>query len=96
MALALTLLCNSWIFLIELSSLSLCMHSSYTTVSAICSLHSLYLYHIPHMIIRVIQVPQHWFQYSNVCSSMMSIDPEGRGSAQGTRVSLINEGMGLG
>ena len=54
---------------------------------------SLYSHFIPRMIIRVILVPWHRFQYSNICSSMMSIHPEGGGSMWDTRVSLINVDM---
>ena len=35
-------------------------------------------------------------QYSYVCSSMMSVHPKGGGSAQDTRVSLINADMVFG
>ena len=91
MALSLTSLCNFRISLTELTSLSSCMHSSYTTILAIFCLRSLYLYRIPCMIRREILVLQYRFQYSNVCSSMMFVDSEGRGSAHGTEV--INSGM---
>ena len=90
MTLALASLCNFRIFLIVIF-LSLCMHSSYTAVSIVCSLRSLYLYRIPCMIRREILVLRYRFQYSNVCSSMMFVDSEGRGSAHGTEV--INSGM---
>jgi hypothetical protein len=63
-------------------------------VSDVCSMISLYSYLIPCMIRRVNLVPRHRFQYS-IVSCMMSVDPEGRGSAQDTRVSLINAGMVL-
>ena len=69
------------------------MHSSYTAVSIVCSLRSLYLYRIPCMIRRVILVLQYWFHYLNVCSSTMFVDLKGQGSAQSTGVSPINAGM---
>jgi hypothetical protein len=78
MALALTFL---WISLIELSSfIFMDAYSLYIVVSDVCSLHSIYLCHIPCMIRQVILVPQHRLQYSNVCSSTISVDPEGWGS----------------
>ena len=45
------------------------------------------------MIRRVNLVPGHRFQYSNVCSSMMSVHPEGGGFARDTRVSLTSVDM---
>ena len=90
MALSLTSLCNFRISLTELTSLSSCMHSSYTMILAIFCLRSLYLYRIPCMIRREILVLQYRFQYSNVCSSMISVHPEGGGSTRDIRVSLIN------
>jgi hypothetical protein len=47
MAIALTFFCNSWIFLIELSSRFTYSHGSYFAVSDVCSMISLYSYHIP-------------------------------------------------
>jgi hypothetical protein len=54
---------------------------------------SLYSYLIPCMIRRVDLVPRQLFWYSYVCSSMMSVHPEGGGSARDSRVSLVNVGM---
>ena len=87
-----TLLCNSRIFVIDISYLYL--HELYSTgVSNMYFKFSLYSHFIPRMIIRVILVPWHRFQYSNVCSSMMSIHPEGGGSTRDTRVSLTSVDM---
>jgi hypothetical protein len=44
MALALTFLCNAWIFLIELSSRFIYSHGSYSTMLDVCSMISLYSY----------------------------------------------------
>jgi hypothetical protein len=60
----------------------------------VCPFLSLYLYRIPRMFRQVNLVPRHWSSILYVCSSAMFVDPEGRGSMQGTRVSLINVGMG--
>ena len=88
----LTLLCNSRIFVIDIYYLYL--HELYSTgVSDMYFKFSLYSHFIPRMIIRVILVPWHRFQYSNICSSMMSIHPKGGGSMWDTRVSLINVDM---
>jgi hypothetical protein len=54
---------------------------------------SLYLYLMPCMIRQINLVPRQWFRYSYVCSSMMSVHPEGGGSAWDTRVSLFNVDM---
>jgi hypothetical protein len=62
-------------------------------VSDMYAMSSLYLYLMPCMIRRVNLVPQQRFWYSYICSNVMSIHPEGGGSARGTRVSLINADM---
>jgi hypothetical protein len=69
------------------------LHSLSSLVSDMYDMISLYLYLIPCMIRRVNLVPQHRFQYSYIFSSMMSVHPEGGGSVQDTRLSLINVGM---
>jgi hypothetical protein len=93
MGLALPLLCNSRICLIESSSRFIYLHDLYFTMSDIALMISLYLYFIPCMIRRVNLVPQQRFRYSYVCSSMMSVHPKGGGSTWDTRVSLINVDM---
>jgi hypothetical protein len=50
MALALTFLCNSWISLIESSSIFIYLHDLYSALSDVCFMISLYLYLIPYMI----------------------------------------------
>jgi hypothetical protein len=59
-------------------------------VSDMYAMISLYLYLMACMIRRVNLVPRQRFWYSYVCSSMMSIHPEGGGSARDTRISLFN------
>jgi hypothetical protein len=88
MGFALPLLCNSRISLIELSSRFIYLHRLSSMVSDIYTMMSLFLYLIPCMIRRVNLLPR--FQYSYVCSSMMSVHPKGGGSMRDTRVSLIN------
>jgi hypothetical protein len=51
---------------------------------------SLYAYLMPCMIRRVNLVPRQLFRYSYFCSSVMSVHPEGGGSARDARVSLIS------
>jgi hypothetical protein len=50
----------------------------------------LYSYLMPCMIRRVNLVPRQRFPYSYVCSSVMSVHPEGGGSVQDAKVSLIS------
>jgi hypothetical protein len=58
MGLALPLLCNSRIFLIELSSRFIYLHNLSSAVSDIYSIINLYSYLIPCMIRRVNLVPR--------------------------------------
>jgi hypothetical protein len=74
----------------ELSSRFIYLHTLYTAVSDMCAMISLYLYLMPCMTTRVNLVPWQWFRYSYVCSSVMSVHPEGGGSARDGRVSLIS------
>jgi hypothetical protein len=90
MSFALSLLCNSWISLIELSSRFIYLYSLYSAVSDMYTMISLFLYLIPCMIQRVNLVPPQRFRYLYVCSSMMSVHLESGVSAWDTRVSLIN------
>jgi hypothetical protein len=66
------------------------MHDSYAALSDVYPLVSSYLYRTPCMIKQVNLVPRYRSSILNVCSSAMSVDPEGRGSTRGTRVSLVN------
>jgi hypothetical protein len=90
MGLALPLLCNFWISLIELSSRFIYSHSLYSVVSNMYAMVSLYLYLIRCMIRRVNLVLRQQFQYLYVCSRMMSVHPEGGGSVRDTVASLFN------
>jgi hypothetical protein len=81
---------NSRISLIELSSRFIYLHSLYTAVSDMYGMISLHSYLMPCMIRRVNLVPWQQFRYSYVCSSVMSVHPEGGGSAWDARVSLIS------
>jgi hypothetical protein len=71
MGLALTLLCNSRISLIQLSSRFIYSHSLYSAVLDMYAMISLYLYLITSMIRRVNLVPRQRFWYSYVRSSVM-------------------------
>jgi hypothetical protein len=93
MGLALSLLCNSQISLVELSSKFIYSYSLYSAVSDMYAMVSLYLYLMPCMIRRVNLVSRQRFRHSYVCSSVMSVHLEGGGSMQGIRVSLINADM---
>ena len=93
MSSSLVLLCNSRSFVIDLSYSYLYLHDLYPAVSDIYFMISLYAYFMLCMIRQLALVHRYPFQYSNVCSSMMSVHPKGGGSARDTRVSLINVGM---
>jgi hypothetical protein len=69
------------------------LHGLSSAVSDMYAMISLYSYLIPCMIRRVDLVPRQLFWYSYVFSSMMSVHPEGGGSARDSRVSLVNVGM---
>jgi hypothetical protein len=90
MGFSLPLLCNTRNSLIELCSRFVYLHGLYSTMSDMHSMISLYLYLMPCMIRQVNLVPRQRFRYLYVCSSMMSIRPEGGGSTRYTRVSLFN------
>jgi hypothetical protein len=66
------------------------LHSLYIAVSDMYAIISLYSYLMPCMIRRVNLVSRQRFWYSYVCSSVMSIHPEGGGSARDARISLIS------
>jgi hypothetical protein len=93
MGFALSLLCNTWNSLIELSSRFIYSYSFYSAVLDMYAMISLYLYLISCMIRRVNLVPRQRFRYPYVCSSVMSVHPEGGGFARGIRGSLINADM---
>ena len=90
---SLALLCNSRIFVIDISYSSLYSHDLYSAVSDIHIMISLYAYSMLDMISRLALEYRYLFQYSYVCSSMMPIHPKGGGSARDTIVSLVNADM---
>jgi hypothetical protein len=63
------------------------LHSLYTAVSDMYAMISLYSYLMPCMIRRVNLVPRQRLWYLYVSSSVMSVHPEGGGSARDARVS---------
>ena len=65
----------------------------YSAVSDIYFMISLYVYSILCMTRCLALEHQCPFQYSYVCSSMMSVHPEGGGSTWDTRVSLTSVDM---
>jgi hypothetical protein len=69
------------------------LYSLYSMVSDMYAMISLYMYLIPCMIRTVNLAPRQRFLYSYVCSSMMSVHPEGGSFVRGIRVSLINADM---
>ena len=87
---SLTLLCNSQIFVLDISLCCLYWHDLYPTMSNMYFIFSLYTYSMLDMISQLALVHRYPFQYSNVCSSMMSVHSKGGGSARDARVSLIN------
>jgi len=90
---ALTFLCNSQIVVTDLSYSYLYSRDLYPAVSNIYYMISMYSYLLLCMIRQLGLVHQYPFQYSYVCSSTMSVHPNGVGSARDTRVSLINVDM---
>ena len=91
MGFTLPLLCNIQNSLIELSSSLVYSYSMCSVNLDVYAMLSLYLGLISCMI-RCGKTSRlrHWFQYSHVCSSVMSVHPKGGGSARGIRVSLIS------
>ena len=93
MSSSLVLLCNTRSFVIDLTYSYLYLHEISPTVSDIHFIISLLCYYMLCMIRQLVLVHWYPFQYSKVCSSMMSIHPKGWGSTRNTRVSLINVDM---
>ena len=73
---SLSLLCNSRIFVTDISYSYLYWHDLYPAVSDIYFMISLYAYFMLCMIRQLALVHRYPFQYSNVCSSMMSVHPK--------------------
>jgi len=93
MSSSLALLCNPQLFVLDISYSYLYSHDLYPAVLDIYSMISLQCYYMLCMIRRLALVHQYPFQYSKVCYSMMSVHLKGGGSAQDTRVLLINLDM---
>ena len=87
---SLTLLCNSQIFVLDISFCCLYWHDLYPTMSNMYFIISLYTYSMLDMISQLALVHRYPFQYSYICSSIMSVHLKGGGSTQDTRVLLIN------
>ena len=87
---SLVLLCNSWSFVIEWNYGYWYLHDLYSELSDICFM--IWLHHCPVLAMVNILALELWqlLQYSYICSSMMSVHPEGGDSAQDTRVSLTS------
>ena len=87
---SLTLICNSRIFGSDISFSYLYWHDLYSAVLDIYFMISLYGYSMLDMISQLALVQRYPFQYSYICSSIMSVHLKGGGSTQDTRVLLIN------
>ena len=95
---SLALSCNIWLFVIELDYgyrylLEVCSELSdicFLIWLRYCSMLALHDHPVLEMVnISCLQLYQ-LLQYSYVCSSVMSVQPEGGGSARDTRVSLTS------
>jgi len=93
MSSSLVLLCNSRTFVTDLSYNYLYSHDLYPPVSDLDFMIRLHCFCRLCMIRQLALVHRYLFQYSKVCSSMMSVHPKGGGSARDTRVSLVNVDM---
>ena len=93
MSSSIVLLCNPRSFITNLSYSYLYSHDLYPAVSDIYFMISLQCYYMLCMIRQLALVHWYPFQYSKVCSSMMSIHQKGGGSARDTRVLLTNVDM---
>ena len=89
MSTILVLLCNTRSFVIDLSYIYLYLHDRCHEVLDIYFMISLLCYYMLCVVRQLALVYLYLFQYSNVCSSMMSVHPKGGGSTWDTRVSLI-------
>ena len=85
----LVLFCNIRSHVIDLSSRCLYLHDICPAVSDIEFMISLLCYYMLCLVRDLVLVNFYMLQYSYVCSSMMSVHPNGRGSARDTRVSLF-------
>ena len=96
MSSSLVLLCNSRSFIIDLTYSYRYLYDLYREVSDIYFM--IWLHYRPVLVMVNILALELWqlFQYSYVCSSMMSVHLEGGSSARDTRVSLVNADMVFG
>ena len=85
----LVLFCNIWSCILDLSYSYLYLHDLCPAVSDIYFMINLLCYYMLCMVRDLVLVNFYMLQYSYVCSSMMSVHPNGRGSARDTRVSLF-------
>ena len=90
MGFSLVLLYNSQTFVIELNYGYRYLHDLYSDLPDICFM--IWLRYHPMLVMVNILALELWqlLQYSYVCSSMMSVHPEGGDSARNTRVSLTS------
>ena len=101
MGLSLALSYNIRLFVIELDYGYRCLLEVYSELSSICFLSWLHYYSMLALhncpVLEIVSVLflelYQLFQYSYDCSSVMSIHPEGGGSARDTRVSLTSVDM---
>ena len=100
---SLVLSCNSWLFVIELNYgyrylLEVCSELLNLCFVIWLSYHSMLALHdcpvLAMVNILALELYQ-LFQYSYVCSSVMSVHSEGGGSTWDTRVSLTSVDMGV-
>ena len=93
MSSSLALLSNYRSFAIDLSYSYLYLHDLYPAISDIYFMICVHCCPMHEMISQLALELQHLLQYSIVCSSMMSVHPEGGGSARDARVSLTSVDM---
>ena len=89
MSSSLALLSNYRSFAIDLSYSYLYLHDLYPAISDIYFMICVHCCPMHEMISQLALELWYPFQYSYVCSSMMSVHPKGGGSASDTRVSLV-------
>jgi hypothetical protein len=96
MNLILVLICNTRSFVIDLSYSYLYLHDLSPAVLDIDFMISLLCYYILCMVRQLALVCWYPLQYSQVCSTIISIHPKGEGPVRDTRVSLNNVDMVFG
>jgi hypothetical protein len=90
MSSSLAILCNSRLFVIDLSYSYRYLHELYPELSDIYFM--ICVLYCPVLVMISMLSLELWypFRYSYVCSNMMSVHPKGGGSARDTRVLLVN------